>query len=107
MSELQWELCSDPLVFTGDSSSPADSLPNISLFLNCLIRERDFLVSVLGVARYTDRIMARQVAVSSDPAQSRAGGVPCRRYQDEKYYWRRENFSYHGVHTGHTGSCTK
>ena len=37
--------------------------------------------------------MARQVAVSSDPAQSRAGGFPCRRYQDEKYYWRGERTS--------------
>jgi hypothetical protein len=40
------------------------------------MEERDCLAATAGVARYTDRIMARQVAVSSLPAHDRAGGFP-------------------------------
>ena len=36
----------------------------------------DCLAAPAGVARYTERIMARQVAVSSLLAQDRAGGLP-------------------------------
>ena len=80
MSELQCELCSDPLLLMGDSSSSSSFSPDerrekMSLFLSWPIR--DLRVSWLGAVKYTERIMARQVALSSFAAQSSAGGLPC------------------------------